>query len=52
MTATAEKLFFSHNWPIMVALCCKVITGNEVSNPAEDMDVRLLPLVCVVQLYM
>jgi len=39
----------------MVALCCKayvcsrLFTGNEVSNPAEDMDVRLLSLICVVQ---
>jgi hypothetical protein len=39
----------------MVALCCKayvssrLCTENEVSNPDEDMDVRLLSLMCVVQ---
>jgi hypothetical protein len=55
MAATAEKLFFSDNCPIMVALCRKayvcscLITGIEVLNPAEDMDVRLLSLMCVVQ---
>jgi hypothetical protein len=52
MTATAEKLFCSDNMPIIVALFCKayvcsrLITGIVVSNPAEDMDVHLLSLMC------
>jgi len=47
MAATAEKLFFltiGYHGGRKAYVCSCLITGNEVSNPADDMNVRLLSL--------
>jgi len=54
MAATADKLYFPTIglswWPCVVRLRLQPFdTGIEVSNPAEDMDVRLFSLMCVLK---